>query len=1067
MRRLILPALGFVAATFLLCAPSVYAAPLTFLDDEAEPSCDLDFSLARGASGNFRAVFDQQDERNFYALDCDAAGARFSVVRDGKPQVIGSAKVAWQAQNRVTLQRRPFEMQLLVNGGVALRAFDQTWTRGKVGTSASGGWKIEKSRLQPLEDVRFDDDFTREGGGGDSDWTTPSGKWSLSAASTHISARTADMSANPFAYGADQSTGWALANAGRKFWNDYDARVAVRPQSGGNVGIAAYVQDPKNYLAFTLSARTNEAPGTRRLVMVRDGKETVLKEEAGGFVPREWMQIGLRTSPGYVEAILDGAPVLRAKTEAFGQGGVALLSRGAPSLWDDVSVRSYPFWRADFSSPGAWNGSGWTLGASDAQSQTANARLLTGRDDWKDYRVLISTPWKAASSGGALAGWRDAQNYSLVRWAGSEADVAWKNKIQAVQVTKGTEKVLASAAFGSPSETERLELDAENGVFTLVKDGQAAVSLPLQGTGRFGLVAPQTGARFSDPVIFFPPPPDPPKVASKFVNDGFMVGWASPLGEWPPTPDKDGLQFWNTAELFGAWKLDFPWRASWRGQLEVALFASRTDFNSGLILRGEGTGEGEGIDWTLLRGTTVLRKAHTKLSDLTNATPDGSAPESGAPFHLAWNNGLLSLTSASGPVFAVPLQAPSGSAIGMRANGFRVRSSALSLWSANRDDFTFSGAPTDFYSPSGKWSVFSRWPCYGDWSFFGGAGRQPQLWTKRTYGGDIVVEYYAHPQMDMPKEPGYSHPGDLNVTLAGDGESPASGYAFVVSGRDNTRTQIYRKGKLVADNDSDKASFHDTINQNMSWHRTWVYVRAEARRAQQDGKNGAMVTLNVNNEPLASYFDPSPLDTWNKGGRVCFWTLDSTLMLARAKVEARTTGAPSVPATLRDTTPKVTTVNSGGNGPFPVIENDEADASVSVTKDGLRVENQIAGGQFAAVVQAQPQKITPQSKLSFDWKARPDAKVDVYLRTGEDWHLVELSGGQRPDAMAPSLGKATRGVPQNGWTPVSFDVGSALKGVSKVDEIRIGAMHGDAYRWQGFDGNGQGAWYELKGLELK
>lgn len=1091
MRRFFPPLLGLLSLGSLVSSPAHAAAPLALLDDEAEPSCDLDFSLARGTGGSFRAVFDQQDERNFYALDCDAGGARFSTVRGGQTRTVGSAKVAWAAQNRVTLQRRPFEMQLLVNGKVALRAFDATWTKGKVGTSSSGGWKIEKARLQPVEAVHFDDDFTREGGGGDSDWATPAGKWTLSAASTHISARTADMSANPFAYAVEQSPTWALASAGRHFWNDYDARVAVRPQGAGDIGVAAYVQDAQNYLAFRLSSRTEASPGKRSLVLVQGGKETVLKEEEGGFVPREWLQIGLRTSPGYVEALLDGAPVLRAKVEAFGQGGMALLSRGTAALWDDVNVRSYPFWRADFQTAGAWSGEGFALSSSGALSQKIDARLLTGRDDWSNYRVLISAPWTNDSSGGALAGWRDANNYTLLRWAGSASSEAWKNKIQAVQVAGGKEKVVASAPFGSAASSKRLELDAQDGAFTLVKDGRAQVSLALPHPGKFGLVAPGAGTRFSDPVIFFPPPPDPPKIASKFVSDGFMVGWASPIGEWPPVPDKDGLQFWNTAELFGAWKLDFPWRANWRGKVEMALFADRSNFGSGLILRGESTGDGDGIDWSLLRGAQVVTKAHVKISDLPDASGEG-----GAPFHLAWNNGLLSLSSAHGPVFAQPLDAPEGSAIGLRANGFRVRSSALNLWSANRDDFTFADAPTDFYAPSGKWSVFSRWPCYGDWSFFGGAGRQPSLWTKRTYGGDIVVEYYAHPQMDMPKEPGYSHPGDLNVSLCGDGQNPASGYSFVVSGRDNTRTQIYRQGKLVSDNNSEKASFHEVINHNMAWHRTWVYVRAQARHATQGGKEGVLVTLNVNNEPLGSFFDPSPLSTWKSGGRVCFWTLDSTLMLARAKVEAQTSGSLSVPASLHDTTPSVRDVSSteavdatpatpalrgagiillstkAGDDPslpavVPVVENDEQTVKVSSDSGAVRVQNRIVGGTFAVKLNSAPQKITPQTRLSFDWKASSDAKVDVYVRTGEDWHLVELRGGQKPDALAPSLGKATLGAEKNGWTPVSFALGSALPGVQTVDEIRIGALHGNAYRWQGFDGNSNGAWYEVKGLELK
>jgi len=1063
--------LPFAVGLLALCAPfgalpsaiasSAATSPVAFLDDRAEPSCDVNFSLARSGAGAAQIQFDVQDPRNFYSLDLTSSNARFSISQNGKTRVLGTAPLASSAGNRLTLQRRPFEMQLLVNGHVALRAFDGTWTNGQIGTKTTGGWKIENAGVQPLELVRFDDDFTREGGGGDSDWATPSGKWSLSAASGHVSARTADMSANPFAFAVEESPSWAMATAGRKFWNDYDARVSVRPQGKGAIGFAAYVQDPKNYLAFTLSARTDSDPGTRRLVCVRDGKETVLAQASGGFVPREWLQIGLRASPGYIEAILDGAPVLRAKTEMFGQGGVGLLSRGGPSLWDDVSVRAYPFWRADFAENSAWGGAGWNLDGDGARSQAANSLLLTGRDDWSDYRVLVSTPWAATSSGGALAGYRDARNYALVRWAGNAASVAWKNKIEAVEVADGKERVVSSAPFGSPASSKRLELNAQSGAWTMLLDGHALVSLPLSQTGRFGLLAPRAGTKFSDPVVFFPPAPDPPKIASKFVDDGFMVGWASALGEWPPTPDKDGLQFWNTAELFGAWRLDMPWKENWRGKVELALFADRSDFQSGLVLHGESTGDGEGIDWILTRGDQNLKKVHVKLSDLPDA-----ANGSGAAFHLAWNNGLLSLSDGHGAVFATPLEAPRGTAIGLRATGFRVRSGALNLWSASRDDFTFSGAPTEFYAPSGKWNVFSRWPCYGDWSFFGGSGRQPSLWTKKTYGGDIVAEYYAHPQMDMPKEPGYSHPGDLNVSLCGDGSSPASGYAFIVSGHDNTRTQIYRAGKLVADNDSDQASFHETINHNMAWHRSWVYVRASARRAAQDGKQGVLVSLSVNNEPLASYFDSSPLPSWKEGGRVCFWTLDNTLMLARAKIEAQSGGAVSVPATLRDTTPPAI-ADKGALSPSPLVENDESGARVALADGAWRVENNIAGGPFAVRLGDGAQHISLGTRLSLDWHASPDAKVDLYLRTGDDWHLLELCGDQKPDAMTPSLGKFKRSTSSDGWTNMTFDLGAALKGIQNVDEIRIGALHGDAYRWQGFDGNPQGAWYEWKNLVLK
>ncbi|BCM93430.1 hypothetical protein IAD21_05321 [Abditibacteriota bacterium] len=1068
MPRLLFPTLFcFGAFTCQVFAAPAPVPPLAILDDEAEPSCDVNFSLATtpGAAGTLHLEFDRQDDTNYYALDLAGGTAKFSLVQKGQPQLLSGAPIVIAKSNQVTLQRRPFGMSLLLNGETVLRAFDPTWTKGTIGTRTTGTWKIESPRVQPVEPIRFDDDFTRAGDGGDLDWKPTAGKWTLSAASVRVSARNADMSANPFAFGVEPGDGWAMTSAGRKFWNDYDARVAVRGNRGGTLGIAADVQDPKNYLAFTIGANANDKVGARRLVMVKGGKETVLAEADGGFAPRQWVQLGIRTSPGFVEGLLDGVPVLKAKTTAFGQGGVALLAKSAPALWDDVTVRSYDFLRASFAPAGAWSGANWNFRDGEAFGAAPNATLTTGRTDWNNYHVLVSTPWTTASSGSTLAGWRDSKNYSLIRWAGSSAPLPFKNKIEAVQVQDGVEKVVATAPYGTASPTKRLELDAENGAFSLALDGRARIAMPLKTTGKFGLKATATGTNFSDAVIFFPPPPDPPKIASKFVNDGFMLGWASSLGEWPATPDKDGLQFWNTAEIFGDWTLSFPWRARWRGKLEMALFADRGEFNSGLTLRGEVSDEGKTIEWTLAKDTDLLATATTKIADLPGADADGD----GVLLTLSWSSGLLSLRTTKGVVFSLPVNAPRGNAMGLRASGFRVRTAGLQLWSANRDDFTFADAPTDFYSPSGKWSVFSRWPCYGDWSFFGGTGRQPQLWTKRTYGGDIVAEYYAHPQMDLPKEPGYSHPGDLNVSLCGDGQNPASGYAFVVSGHDNTRTQIYRAGKLVSDNTSDGAWFHDTINHNTQWHRSWVYVRAEARKAQKNGQNGVQVSLTVNNEPLGQFFDPRPLDSWNKGGRVCFWTLDSTLMLARAKIEAEQMGNLATPANLHDTTPLPILIGANAAVPRldPVVETDESSAQVGYSNGIWRVENEIAGGPFAATLNEGAQKIGPTTRLTFDWRSSPDTRTDVYVRTGDDWHLIELSGQERPDAKTPSLGKMTREGESGGWTKMSFNLGAVLKGVTSIDEIRIGALHGDAYRWQGFDGNDIGAWYELKSLELK
>ena len=211
-------------------------------------------------------------------------------------------------------------MQLVVGNDIALRSFDASFSAGKI-SEAPASWG--DLRVQPLEPVRFDDDFTRADKKGDDLWKT-TGKWELSASSEHISDRNASMSSNPFAFQVTSPGAESIATTGRWFWDSYDARVAVRPGAAGQVGIAAYVKDTKNYLAFRWSSE--EGDNARQLVRVTDGKTTVLASGKGAFLPKQWYKIGIRTSPGYIEAIIDGVPVLRAANEALGQGGVGLLA---------------------------------------------------------------------------------------------------------------------------------------------------------------------------------------------------------------------------------------------------------------------------------------------------------------------------------------------------------------------------------------------------------------------------------------------------------------------------------------------------------------------------------------------------------------------------------------------------------------------------------------------------------------------------------------------------------------------------------------------------------------------
>ncbi|MBW3635384.1 MAG: hypothetical protein KY445_02820, partial [Armatimonadetes bacterium] len=521
MTRRLLPSLLCV----VLLAASAHAAP-QFLDDEAEPACDVSFSLQKGTAGRFSLRFDSQDAQNSYVLDATPAAATFALLKSGQKRVLSSAPVNWKAQNTVILQRRPWMMRLLVNNRVALTAFDSTWNAGKIGAEMTG-WSWKDPRVQPVEAIRFDDDFTRAGSEGDNSWKVAGGKWTLSASSSQISASNATMSSNPFAYEASAPVGTALSTTGRRFWDSYDARVAARPAGKGAIGIAAYVQDPKNYLAFVWSG--SEGAQSRRLIRVQNGATTILASASGAFLPRQWYEIGLRTSPGSIEALLDGVPILRARDDSFGQGGIGLLAQNlGAAAFDDVRVRSYDFYRQNLSaSNGAW--------------KTSGEFRLTGRTGGDNYRLIA--PLKSAPDGafGLVAGFRDPKNYAIFRAAAAQSNAPFRGREQLVRYVEGKPQILSDRPLSLDlKRAPRLTLSAQGGALQIAtSDGiiaQAAQS---------GLTRGQTGvwhpaAWGEETVLYFPPAPDAPKVAAKMEDDAYMVGWASATGEWPPTAGDKG-----------------------------------------------------------------------------------------------------------------------------------------------------------------------------------------------------------------------------------------------------------------------------------------------------------------------------------------------------------------------------------------------------------------------------------------------------------------------------------------------------------------------------------------------
>ena len=110
-------------------------------------------------------------------------------------------------------------------------------------------------------------------------------------------------------------------------------------------------------------------------------------------------------------------------------------------------------------------------------------------------------------------------------------------------------------------------------------------------------------------------------------------------------------------------------------------------------------------------------------------------------------------------------------------------------------DYTFHSAPTDWLVGAGEWGVQSRWACQPRWTWFGGKSRRAAVvWHKQQFAGDVDVDVHASIPMDSVFDPAYRHPGDVNITICGDGRDLSSGYTFVLGGWGNRWTRLLRGG---------------------------------------------------------------------------------------------------------------------------------------------------------------------------------------------------------------------------------------------------------------------------------
>ncbi len=534
-----------------------------FLDDEVEdPGFDVSAQV-RALPGEL--ALDQTPSGDGYSLRLTGGKIALSETIKGKTAMVASAPLAKVALPALLVaQRRGPRWRFILGGHTVLEAEDATFTRGKIGSRGA----LEAVRLQPVEEISFDDDFMRvasdvamkealqnprngvkirDAAISETIWTGLTGSWKTTGLTENAEAQVA-QSANPFAF-RPMAPGDNLSIAGRPFWSDYAASVSVQPQGAREIGLLCDVQDAKNYLGLFWSDA--KAPELRAVV---NGRAQVLARatDRGGFEQNEWTRLKLVAASGTLRAFIDDTEVARITTGLFARGQIGLFTqlktagddqKGVGAVFDDVSVRSVDDFFDPFHAPvaGRWTtvAGSWNFGNGAAKPVgTLGAFAVMGENEWKNYqtRAVLSVP--RDGSAGLVLDHKAGQGAYLLRVGGSKA-VTSRGQIQIVQVKGGKTSVLAFKPIGARFDggAHDWSFGDERGYLSARCDGELVLDAfsTSRSDGRAGLWA-QNGAMARDFSVEWPRArPTWAKVPALYEVEQqaeTMGGWSTPKGFW-------------------------------------------------------------------------------------------------------------------------------------------------------------------------------------------------------------------------------------------------------------------------------------------------------------------------------------------------------------------------------------------------------------------------------------------------------------------------------------------------------------------------------------------------------
>jgi len=1071
---------------------------------------DLQFDGKGEKDTELSLVFAGKSPKDHYRLDLFPASCRLTKVRAGRSSRIAHREGTFppQGKHRLLLRRHDGWLSVVLDDEILIHALDGDLGPGEVLlVDHARAPRVTGLRVQPIEPIHFSDDFMRTAEEPDP-WETVQGDWQLRPVARpeldyRITRRPQpERSPNYFSYEAI-SKGRSIALAGHPFWSDYTFAAAVKAEDRGlsadnTLGLIFCWRDQANHFLLRWHFAAKFLSRSQlELIRVRDGaRETVARAELPAQTD-QWYLVQTQFLGTRVRVFVDRRQVIDIHDpHAFG-GRVGLYNEGpGKAFFDDVEVKStdrFKFNEAD--------------GSPDERFVTrtslrAGTLQLFGSATWDHYLVEArARRSRKTRSVGLAARFVGSAGHLLLKWdSPNRKRPGW---LSLIRVADGESTVIARCEepfLEDRAYTLRLHLE-EAGVAKAYIDGELKLRGhdPAPGPGRAALYSAGPGANFQFPTIAFSEDRviEEPVPNQIYVNDPYMQGWTNPRWVWLPegkTQPEDLKEpspvLWHKGDFYSGFRLRIL--AAAPGSIHFGL--ANKELGAAYALHVERP-DSKTIGLKLTRKGDLVGQASLGASDCTQVeNPEKDGPKL-PQIKLHREGHYIWIEAGKEEVLQFRDPEPLGGSRAAlhRPSGKGLNSEHVVVERHNVVDEYFDAAPRDWLK-LGDWDITNRFQCDPRWSHYSGCARQvASLWNKYEYDGDLTVEYHA----GMRHGRAYYRPGDINLTICGDGQTLSSGYSFIITAWDegwNGRySRILRGDKVVAETDVElaprvresaaKRHFQGLWNPaGRDIHGAWHYVKVR--------KIGNRLECYFENKLVMSYEDPEPL----QGKRIALWTQDNEIVLAKMKISY--SGQRRVPAhlappidipRLSEGLPEVQVSAAGlashawdfecGLEGWQSIDEHGAVLALDETDpapDGrasLRLVNANGGGTFGVKVPFGSIDLLRCSEFSFDYKVTPETRANFYFTVASKQYFLEFTGSSRSDEQFRRIGKVEHVEADGKWRRASIPIAKALRQLMPAADtavatgLTIGQLE-EGYLRAGFEGNPFGATYWLDNVRF-